>query len=800
MKKIFIFILFLIFSVNLFSEEKETLQKRPVGTEFWLCFMKNFIKTNQNEVNNLKLELFITGDEDAEVIIEIEKLKYRKKIDLPGGTVKNIKLDPGAEIQKFGEIIEGMSVHITSDNPISVYGLNTRYQTTDTYLGLPVNVLGNEYRIMSYHVAGELKSVFGIVATEDSTIVSITPTVETSDNNQAGKPYVIYLNKGDIYQGGAKVYTGNSIADLTGTLISSTKKIAVFGGHQCAYVPVGPPRIIACNHLVEQLPPISSWGKHFYLGKMEKRSKFTYRVLAHKNETKLFIDGSLTATLQAGEYFEAEDNMDLNVTADKPVLVSQYSQGYKNGDLIGDPMMLLISPTQQFLNKYRFATPINGSWDHYINVVVPTDHIDSLFLDSKKIDKNQFKELGLSRYSIAYIKIPYGTHYIRCTAPFGLYSYGFGFGEDAYDAYGTMGGQSFLEYVDYKDTQPPVLESDGMGSLVFRDDRVDDSGLLDIQVISKHKIKVDEEGSEDYPIFGFADENIMSEIPKFSEGAPFAQLNIKAINTNQPGKIVFRTTDLFNNTAYYTVCYKYDKFQRKLIYDVTEGKNVSCSKIYKYEFGVFGKISQNYHDADFAETGIIAANGRFSEASGTGGLFGFSLTRNFNSKFSASLNLSFDTYSATLTAADSVVSSIRDFQNGGFIDFQEASDLNMQSLYMHSMFTAEYHFNRLFYGFGGFNTAILLDNNVKFNKRIIVPNGYVYDNNQSTKTEYEGDIQSLCGFRLGLVAGLGLRTPLTDRIIFFSNLLYTYHLGNIVDDGNWTLYQLSLMIGAKYTF
>jgi hypothetical protein len=390
MKKIVVFLFLTIFLSNSLisqdlEENKDVLQKRPVGTEFWLCFMKNFLQQKTTSSTNIiNLELFITGDVDAEVTIEIEKLGYSKTIDFKGNTVNNVKLDPKAELQDFGSIIDGLAIHITSDNPISVYGLNTRFQTTDNFLGLPVNVLGKEYRVMSYHVAGELNSIFAVVATEDSTKVSIVPTVETLSGHKAGEPFEIILNQGEIYQCGSKIDGNKSLADLTGTRILSNKKISVFSGHQCAYVPAGFPRVIACNHLVEQLPPVSSWGKHFYVGKLEKRSEYTYRVLANEDDTKVFIDGELIGLLKSGEFFEANDSRNIQITADKPVLVSQYSQGYKNGDLIGDPMMLLISPTQQFLDKYRFATPINGSWDHYINIVVPTENIDSLYLDGKK--------------------------------------------------------------------------------------------------------------------------------------------------------------------------------------------------------------------------------------------------------------------------------------------------------------------------------------------------------------------------------------------------------------------------------
>ncbi len=106
--------------------------KNSEGKEFWLCFMRNFQeKSKQDSPNDLMLELFITGDKDAKVTIEIPALGYKKELSLPGGTVENVKLDPSAQIVTSEVIEVDHGIHVTSDNPISVYGLSRRFQTTD---------------------------------------------------------------------------------------------------------------------------------------------------------------------------------------------------------------------------------------------------------------------------------------------------------------------------------------------------------------------------------------------------------------------------------------------------------------------------------------------------------------------------------------------------------------------------------------------------------------------------------------------------------------------------------------------
>ena len=158
-------------------------------------------------------------------------------------------------------------------------------------------------------------------------------------------------------------------------------------------------------------------------------------------------------------------------------------------------MMIMVSPTQQFLKAYRFATPINGSWNHFVNIVVPTSSINSLRLNGNLITSQNFKRIGLSRYSIGYVKIPFGTHIITGADPFGMYSYGFGFRgttkDDAYDAYGNMGGQSFIEYEIEKDSLAPLVdidESKDSTEIIVRDDRINDSGIREVRVLENYGI------------------------------------------------------------------------------------------------------------------------------------------------------------------------------------------------------------------------------------------------------------------------------------------------------------------------
>ncbi len=783
--KYLIVILILLFSIPALPQDRmEQLIKNPEGTEFWLCFMRNYKDTqSRNQKNNLQLELFITANEDAEVFIEVTSIGYRQRLKVRGGTVQNVKVDPLAQIVSSEVIETDRAVHIKSDKPITVYGLNRRKQTTDTYLGLPKHVLGTEYRAMAYSISEGLISEFAVVATEDDTRVQIIPTVETKKGVMQGDTINITLNQGDVYQVAAKPKPiSRDKSDLTGSYIKANKKISVFSGHQCAYVP---DKEIACNHLVEQMPPIPSWGKHFYLGMLKPRTNYNFRALANEEGTKLFVDGTFIKTLNSGEFYEDVKKHPIQVAANKPILVTQYSQGFNNGDSIGDPMMILVSPTQQFLKKYRFATPVSGFWEHMVNIVVPTEAISGIVLNGNQVEPDLFEQLGLSRYSIAYIKVDFGTHVIQGTEPFGLYSYGFGYNHDVYDAYGTLGGQSFVDYKPELDTLPPIAEvrrkeNSLAGKVIIYDDRINDRGLKRVNIIN---------------------ENLDAIVPQFSAAAPSLSFDAYPMDDNY-GRILLEAEDLGGNISIYTICYKYDENLGKMAYNISKGENDDCRPDPGLWAGAHLKLSYINHAASFSSTGGLHAPGIFSNATGLGGYFGFAATRFFENEWALSAKLELENLGGILSAPDSIVSSIRDPDTGGLIPFQETRHLDNEAVFLNFALSGEYHASNFFYVFLGMNFGINLSNSISVLKEIVTPPDYAYANG-SSETEDEdapGELSSFNSIVPGLLGGIGFNYKFMPRFKIFFEAAYNSYLSDIIGDDDWSVSKVSLSAGVKYRF
>lgn len=752
--------------------------KIPIGREFWLCFMRNYNTGDKvATASELFLELFITCENGASVQIEIPALGYRTSIYVKAKEVKEIRLPSEAEI-KSNQTIEKLSVHITSDNPISVYGLNRRFQTTDTYLAFPMEVLGTEYRAMCYTALENQMPILAIVATENNTEIEITPSANTPRSTK-GVPFSITLNRGDVYQM-ASVFIRGQNSDLTGTYIKSNKKIAVFSGHQCAYVP---PTVIACNHLVEQMPPIPSWGKHFYLGQLKPRRDYTFRVLANEPQTKVFIESRLVRVLGAGEYFDSIANKAIQISASKPILVAQFSHGYRWGDSIGDPMMILVSPTLQFLKSYRFATPVNGYWRHMVNVVVPRNGIKSMRLNGLPIDSSFFQPLGLSRYSIAYLQVPFGSHSLEGDLPFGMYSYGFGYDQDAFDAYGTMGGQSFIEYEPARDTLPPFAEGstlDNTFTVVVRDDREDDTGISGISILSND---------------GFS-----YVIPKIDEGTPQLVMKFLPLDRGIASRAIFIATDLAMNESIWTICYTPDLNLNRFVFRISRGMGGDCQADPGFYLGIFGKISLGINSSNFSSSGNITSFGKFQNSSGIGGFFGVLFSRMVADAISLTAHLTLENYASNIESPDSITSQIR-LEDGSLVSFQEGRRLSLDGLFLTLNINADYHFLYRTYASVGLAFELPLSKSVTFTRYIIKPSNYTYSN-ETTEIPIENisSISSLNALRVATTFGVGHIFQLTPRISLISEFRYKLPLTSLINKGDWHYHTLSLNFGVRYRF
>jgi hypothetical protein len=165
------------------------------------------------------------------------------------------------------------------------------------------------------------RAAFNIVATENNTVVTITPS-NPLIGRSAGQSFAITLNKGQTYSGQGLFRAGVSL--LNGSTILASKPIAVTTSEDLLLSDG-----ICADLAGDQLVPVCSWGNEFVVVRGELFGRDKVVVTAATNGTNVFIDGSVTpaATLNRGQSYE----FDLSaatvayITADKNVSVLHYT-------------------------------------------------------------------------------------------------------------------------------------------------------------------------------------------------------------------------------------------------------------------------------------------------------------------------------------------------------------------------------------------------------------------------------------------------------------------------------------------
>lgn len=444
-----IFDLISAFGVCSVENTENYCHKTTEGTDFWFAFMEGRMHEDGHFV-----EITLTSPVMCNYEIRIGKSEevYLSGIiyeDSPERITINWEL-----IEAIGsETIQEKAIHLTSDNPMNVFALNYCPSSSDVALIFPTNTLGKEYFAICYEPNHEVKngvylhksnSEFLIVATEDNTSVSISPSKITDKNRSANVPFNITLSKGEVYQ----VQSMNLIdqdgqGDLTGSYIKSTKPVAFFSGSMATTVPSGP-QVDAWDHLFEQIPPVHTWGSKFLAVPLKSREKDIYRIVAAYDNTAIKVGKSNLVISKKGEFLEFTLNYDdpQLIESSKPILLVQYScsrsvdTNFTNGN--GDPFMVVISPLIQTKQNVTFVA--YNSFEitdrYFVNVIAKNDALPYISLDGISII---FTSVPKSGYSYAQVPIHQGNHLLQSSQDgkgFIAYVYGFG----GYDSYGYGAG------------------------------------------------------------------------------------------------------------------------------------------------------------------------------------------------------------------------------------------------------------------------------------------------------------------------------------------------------------------------
>lgn len=406
------------------------------GTDFWFGFMDN------SQPDFVTLEVYVSAKEDALITLSNVANGLNLTGNVPANSSVAIPVPTSFMPQSEGKF--NFALHLTSDVDVSVYTLNKRTFSADAAVILPTNVLGEEYLVMAHREApgdgqpGHLESEMLIVATENNTTIEVKPSVQTFSGWGANTTQTITLNAGQTYQIKAE-------QDLTGTEVkvigtgTTCSPIAVFGGNK--FTNIG-----GCggnrDHLIEQMFPISTWGREFLYVPYQTRIGGDYvKIMAAEDGTQVTISGfGGPISLNAGETHIIKALPGVReISSDKPLQIGQFSRSQACDGVPSDPFMIMLSPLEQRVREVTFDAFVVDEIDqYYLTLVAANDGFSDIILDGVNIS-SEFTVRGAGAF--ASLNIARGTH--KIIAPDGVIAYVYGYGQS--ESFGYSAGVNLAD-------------------------------------------------------------------------------------------------------------------------------------------------------------------------------------------------------------------------------------------------------------------------------------------------------------------------------------------------------------------
>jgi hypothetical protein len=224
--------------------------------------------------------------------------------------------------------------------------------------------------------------------------------------------------------------------DLTGTAITATAPVAVFGAHDCDFIPFNR---WACDHLEEQIFPFETWGARYVVARAyrENGEPDVVRILSGVDGNVVRFDPPevhAEVTLARGEHVELEAHAPFALTADGPVLVGQFLVGQNYNDISGeglppgDPAFALAVPIEQWRTSYNFLAPT--TYDRsFVNIVADKNAFVAIELDGASLAGEDWQHVGRSDFVALTLEVEAGSHGLFTAdeeGPFGILVYGYG--------------------------------------------------------------------------------------------------------------------------------------------------------------------------------------------------------------------------------------------------------------------------------------------------------------------------------------------------------------------------------------
>jgi hypothetical protein len=384
------------------------------GTEFWTFFLPNEYSSSGQK----NLVLYFVAGEDSHVHVEVPMLSRNADLFVQAGTMRQYTVDNILDVHPE-ERVSGRGVHITSDKPVAVYQASLVERHSDASMVLPLHALGLSYATAGYNFSSsDAEEHFGIVATENGTLVTIDAFGMTSMQSAPRTPWTVPMNQGETYYVRSGIM--GRFGGLTGSLITSNKPIAVMSGGQTGWIPSNNRTFYGyLNPHYDQIIPDTLLGTEYIAVPFRaRRGGDTFKAVAIMDSTIVYVGTVPVLTLsQRGDWDEFMLDSPSRVWSNHPFLLAQFANSAAwdtpdNSGEYGDASMVVLSPTNLMSQCHSF--PLHPSTDTarfprftdaFVNLVVPDGGEGQVTLNGAAVPDTTFHQVPFSTYRCAQIAI-----------------------------------------------------------------------------------------------------------------------------------------------------------------------------------------------------------------------------------------------------------------------------------------------------------------------------------------------------------------------------------------------------------
>ncbi|XP_069552328.1 IgGFc-binding protein isoform X1 [Brachyistius frenatus] len=373
--------------------------------------------------NHPRFQLHISAVQaNAKVTVKVPPLNFMQVKTLNAGEGVTICLPTSVEMYDSKKYSNTVRIEASAD--VTVTSFNSKPFTADTSVVYPTTEWGTEYFIFT--PVGSPKNSFkefAVTNGKDGNKVEIFP-----------KGTITFM--GHVYKGNSKIVIDlkpyesvqlQSTDDLSGTQVSSRHPVAVFTGHTCTWL------FSKCNHVYEQLLPVSSWGSSFIIPPLSFQKKYDSVYIQASKPTQVNVQQGKNKyiwSLTRGQMKEIRyrNPETLSIQADHGIQVLMLFNGLQLSQLLYDPFLMTIMSTDRFCSSY--ALKALKKFENKALIVAQTSAVAALRIDGANLPHDvQWKKIAESDFSWAEMSYKQTPGSNRRTVsspgfPFALYSIG----------------------------------------------------------------------------------------------------------------------------------------------------------------------------------------------------------------------------------------------------------------------------------------------------------------------------------------------------------------------------------------